>query len=130
VDFCCVETLSSNSEVHMMPRTALVIAALGLPLALAACGNTIEDRSLDGARIQAAGLVTPNGGSSASSDATMVREIQVGLQNRGYQVGAADGRLGPKAESAIRRYQLEHDLTVDGQPSKALRNRTQSFPWG
>lgn len=116
----------------MMSRTALVIAALSLPLALAACSNTTEDRSLDGARIQAAGLVTPNGGSSssASTDATMVRDIQVGLQNRGYQVGAADGRLGPKTELAIRRYQLEHRLTVDGQPSKALRDRTQSFPWG
>lgn len=128
--FSCVETLFSNTEVHMMSRTALVIAALSLPLALAACSN--EDRSLDGARIQAAGLDTPNGGSSssASSDATMVRDIQVGLQNRGYQVGAADGRLGPKTESAIRRYQLEHGLTVDGQPSKALRDRTQSLPWG
>jgi peptidoglycan hydrolase-like protein with peptidoglycan-binding domain len=126
----CVKTLSSNTEVHMRPRTALVIAAFGLPLALAACGNTTEDRSPDGTHIQAASLVTPNGGSSASSDATTVRDIQVGLQNRGYQVGAADGRLGPKTGSAIRRYQLEHGLTVDGQPSKALRDRTQSLPWG
>ena len=114
----------------MRSRTALVIAALGLPLAMAACGNTTEDRSLDGAHIEAAGLATPHGGSSASSEVTMVRDIQVGLQNRGYQIGAADGRFGPKTELAIRRYQLEHGLTVDGQPSKALRDRTQSLPWG
>jgi peptidoglycan hydrolase-like protein with peptidoglycan-binding domain len=114
----------------MSPRTALVIAALGLPLVLAACGNMTEGRSLSGADIQTAGPVAPGGGSSAASDAAMVRDIQVGLQGRGYQVGAADGRFGPKTESAIRRYQQEHGLTVDGLPSAALRDRTQSLPWG
>jgi len=156
----------------MSPRTVFVIAALGLPLALAACGDTTEDRTISGAGIGAAGgavigAVTPVGPvggaligaavggaagaltdssevnlgkpvwrhgasrtiSSAPSshyDAETVRNIQAGLQSRGYQVGAADGRLGRKTEAAIRRYQQENGLPVDGQPSAALLDSIQS----
>jgi peptidoglycan hydrolase-like protein with peptidoglycan-binding domain len=160
-------------EIQMSSRTAFVVVALGLPLALAACGNTTEDRALSGAGIGAAGgavigAVTPVGpvggaligaaiggatgaltdssdvnlgkpvwrhgsssrtissGPSSHHDTATVRNIQVGLQGRGYQVGVADGRLGPKTEAAIRRYQKENGLPVDGQPSEALRDRIQS----
>jgi peptidoglycan hydrolase-like protein with peptidoglycan-binding domain len=156
----------------MSPRTALTVIVLGLPLALAACGNTTEDRAISGAGIGAAGgavigAVTPVGplggaliggavggtvgaltdssqvdlgkpvwrhgasrtvssGPSNHYDAATVRNIQVGLQSRGYRVGEADGRLGRRTEAAIRRYQRENGLPVDGQPSTALLDSIQS----
>jgi osmotically inducible lipoprotein OsmB len=50
----------------MSPRTTLAIVAIGMPLALSACGNNTEDRALSGAGIGAAGgailgAVTPVG---------------------------------------------------------------------
>jgi hypothetical protein len=58
----------------------------------------------------------------------VVRDIQLGLQRLGYDPGPADGRLGPKTEAAIRRYQQDNHLPVDGRTSAALlqdiRHRT------
>ena len=50
----------------MKPRIPLVLAAVGMPLALSACGDTAQDRALSGAGIGAAGgavlgAVTPVG---------------------------------------------------------------------
>jgi peptidoglycan hydrolase-like protein with peptidoglycan-binding domain len=57
------------------------------------------------------------GGSAGNAT---VREIQQGLQRLGYNPGAADGRMGPKTAAAIRKYQQDNGLTVDGQPSQAV----------
>jgi peptidoglycan hydrolase-like protein with peptidoglycan-binding domain len=47
----------------------------------------------------------------------MVSEIGADLQRLGYDVGPADGRLGPRTEAAIRDYQQRYGLPVDGRPS-------------
>jgi peptidoglycan hydrolase-like protein with peptidoglycan-binding domain len=52
-------------------------------------------------------------------DAT-VRDIQAGLQRLGYNPGAADGRMGPKTAAAIRQYEQDNAMPVDGQPSQAV----------
>ena len=57
--------------------------------------------------------------SSTGGDAT-VRDIQAGLQRLGYNPGAADGRMGHKTAAAIRKYQQDNGMTVDGQPSQAV----------
>jgi osmotically inducible lipoprotein OsmB len=57
------------------------------------------------------------GGSGGSS---MVRDIQAGLQHLGYDPGAADGRMGPKTSAAIRKYQQDNGLAVDGRASQAV----------
>jgi peptidoglycan hydrolase-like protein with peptidoglycan-binding domain len=148
----------------MKQKLGLSIVAVGLPLVLAACGNTTEDRALSGAGIGAAGgaiigAVTPLGpvggaliggavgatagavtdssqvnlgkpvwkGSSSSggtqtayaNDESTVRNIQAGLQRLGYDPGPADGHFGPRTETAIRRFQQDNGLAVDGQPSTA-----------
>jgi peptidoglycan hydrolase-like protein with peptidoglycan-binding domain len=143
------------------------IAALGLPLLLAACGDTTEDRALTGAGIGAgagavigavtgigpgagaliggavgatAGAVTDSSqvnlgkpvwrgssggqGGSAYDDGT-VRNIQAGLQRLGYDPGPADGRFGPQTESAIRRFQQDNGMPVDGQPTAQLWQQIQ-----
>ena len=55
------------------------------------------------------------GGGSAT-----VRDIQAGLQRLGYDPGAADGRMGPRTADAIRRYEQDNGMPVDGQPSQAV----------
>jgi len=63
------------------------------------------------------------GGSAGSS---MVRDIQSGLQRLGYDPGSADGRMGPKTSAAIRKYQQDNGMTVDGRPSQAVLDSIRS----
>ena len=63
------------------------------------------------------------GGSAGNS---MVRDIQSGLQRLGYNPGSADGRMGPKTSAAIRKYQQDNGMTVDGRPSQAVLDSIRS----
>lgn len=51
---------------------------------------------------------------------TTVADVQRNLAAAGYDPGPADGIAGPKTRDAIRRYQRDHDLLVDGDPSPEL----------
>jgi len=153
----------------MYRKLGFGIVALGLPLLLAACGDTTEDHALSGAGIGAAsgaiigavtgigpgagaliggavgataGAVTDSsqvnlgkpvwrgsaGGSQPASayDEGTVRNIQAGLQRLGYDPGPADGRFGPQTEAAIRRFQQDNSLPVDGQPTAAVWQQIQT----
>jgi len=46
--------------------------------------------------------------------------IQKNLRQLGYDPGPVDGQVGPRTTSAIRAYQQQAGLAVDGQPSAAL----------
>lgn len=65
-------------------------------------------------------------GSEVSSTGTPTRlqtinAIQRSLNELGYDAGLADGLMGVRTRTAIRDYQSDHGLYVDGQPSEALR---------
>jgi peptidoglycan hydrolase-like protein with peptidoglycan-binding domain len=49
-----------------------------------------------------------------------VRTIQSGLARLGYDPGPADGVAGPRTRDAVRRYQQDRKLVVDGALSPAL----------
>jgi membrane-bound lytic murein transglycosylase B len=38
----------------------------------------------------------------------------------GFDAGTPDGLLGPRTQSAIRRYQVVHQLPADGYPAPSL----------
>ncbi|HKX09122.1 MAG TPA: peptidoglycan-binding domain-containing protein [Stellaceae bacterium] len=57
------------------------------------------------------------GGSAGNST---VRDIQAGLAHLGYDPGPADGRMGPKTSAAIRKYQQDNGMAVNGQASQAV----------
>lgn len=46
------------------------------------------------------------------------KEIQAALKNAGYYTGAIDGKIGPKSQQAIRDFQRDSRLTVDGKVGK------------
>jgi peptidoglycan hydrolase-like protein with peptidoglycan-binding domain len=50
-------------------------------------------------------------------------EVQAGLTMRGFYVGAVDGRIGERTRAAIRQYQREANLPVDGQVTPELAER-------
>ncbi|PWG65464.1 lytic murein transglycosylase [Spiribacter halobius] len=45
-----------------------------------------------------------------------LRTVQARLNERGYDSGEPDGRLGPATRSALRRFQEEEGLVADGHP--------------
>jgi len=49
-----------------------------------------------------------------SANGPEVRELQVRLKQLGYVLGSADGKYGHKTEAAVRLFQREHGIRVDG----------------
>jgi hypothetical protein len=49
-----------------------------------------------------------------------VRQVQLGLVKLGYELRSIDGILGPRTRAAIRAYQQDHNLAVDGKVSTGL----------
>ncbi len=50
-----------------------------------------------------------------------VKKLQNALNAQGYDCGAADGIFGAKTEAAVRNFQSDHSLTVDGIAGKATQ---------
>jgi len=55
-----------------------------------------------------------------NSDPYTVREVQSVLQRLGYYRGSVDGIAGPQTANAVRSYQQQHGLPVDGRASGEL----------
>ena len=64
-------------------------------------------------------------GRRAEPDARVVRNIQTALTQMGYDPGPADGIKGSKTVAAIRRYQSDQKLLVDGRPTPELAAHIQ-----
>lgn len=60
------------------------------------------------------------GGSGLSSRQATVASIQGGLRDMGYDPGPVDGIYGNRTAQAIRQYQKDRGLRVDGQATAAL----------
>ncbi len=54
--------------------------------------------------------------------------VQTTLAKRGYEPGAADGRMGPNTARAIARYQRDSGLKVDGTATSTLLSHMQGQP--
>ncbi len=62
----------------------------------------------------------------ASQPSGSVKQIQAELAARGYDPGPIDGIAGEKTRRAIRAYQRDHGLLVNGQPSNQLASHISS----
>ncbi|MGH8657430.1 MAG: peptidoglycan-binding domain-containing protein [Gammaproteobacteria bacterium] len=72
-------------------------------------------------RKTSASQASPDG----SAQSHIVRNIQSGLTQLGYAPGPADGVLGAKTKTAIRAYQQNHGLLVDGEATAPLAEHIQ-----
>lgn len=61
-----------------------------------------------------------NTGSASSSRQATIASIQDGLRDLGYSPGPVDGIYGNQTAQAIRQYQKDQGLRVDGQATAAL----------
>jgi len=51
-----------------------------------------------------------------------LRTAQMLLNKRGYKAGRADGKMGPCTRRALRRFQMDHGLTVTGKLDRDTMN--------
>ena len=92
-----MEQSAQRRMVHVV--RILILVALNLciiGLALWAPGESVEALSQRGSRGEE------------------VRQIQTALQNRGYDPGSVDGIYGERTEAAVRQFQADQGLAVDG----------------
>lgn len=63
-----------------------------------------------------------SGGLSKSSDRNAVKELQQWLNDNGYEAGSVDGIYGSRTAGAVREFQKDNRLTVDGDAGKQTIN--------
>ena len=59
-------------------------------------------------------------GEAGALSIAQVKTLQQALNELGFDAGTPDGLLGPYTQSAIRRYQVVHNLPADGYPGPSL----------
>ena len=108
------------------------IGAAGGAVVGAVTGLTIVEGALIGAAVGGVtGVLTDEedvnlgepvwgGDEQASGGNNVVTRVQGGLAQLGYNPGPVDGAVGPQTAEAIRAYQRDHGLLVDGQASTQL----------
>ena len=91
-----------------MKRSQLVIAALTLSSvgAFAAANDTSANTSRSSSQSYTASL---------PGDNSQVSQIQQALNEKGYNVGAVDGQMGPKTKSALKQFQQAQGLQASGK---------------
>ena len=56
----------------------------------------------------------------------MIKRLQTLLGRMGYDAGPADGKMGNRTANAIRLFQLQSGLPVNGQPSMEVLQRLEA----
>jgi len=70
----------------------------------------------------------PSPNQAAQMGRSQIADLQWQLAVHGYDPGPADGIDGPQTERAIRQYQADAGLSVDGEPSQDLLDHLQYAP--
>ena len=105
---------SLRLNLRVAAGVILVIAAGILALAAGRGSASTEPQSpADRPAWSSAVRLVPGDGYLHGGSA-QVREVQRDLRGLGYRPGPADGLFGPRTEHAVRRFQREHGLMIDG----------------
>ena len=92
-------------------KQSALAAAVCLALAPAAFAQQKSDSSTPAADT---GATTSSMGGAATPSSDEVRQVQQHLKDKGVDVGAVDGVMGPKTRSALKSFQQQQGLTASG----------------
>jgi peptidoglycan hydrolase-like protein with peptidoglycan-binding domain len=96
-----------------MKRTPLFIAIAAFAATPAWAGNDSSQSQSD--QQPASQAQASQSGAQQSQSSDTVRQAQEKLSAAGYDVGAADGVMGPKTQDAIKKLQQDKQLNATGQ---------------
>lgn len=105
--------MKGKGRVSRRAALAAVAAMIAVPAAVAAGPLTVDGQGLVQLAQSAAEL-------PPQMRQAMIVGVQEELAAHGYAVGPADGVVGPRTRAAIRAYQRDAGLPVNGVPTKDL----------
>ena len=105
--------MKGKGRVSRRAALAAVAAMIAVPAAVAAGPLTVDGQGLVQLAQSAAEL-------PPQMRQAMIVGVQEELAAHGYPVGPADGKVGPRTRAAIRAYQRDAGLPVNGVPTKDL----------
>ena len=88
--------------------------------------NAVSPAATAPAAQEAAVQETP-AASAVTTDKPTNEQIQQALKGAGLYNGPVDGKIGPKTKQAIRKFQIQNELTVDGKVGKKTWSKMQPF---
>jgi peptidoglycan hydrolase-like protein with peptidoglycan-binding domain len=110
--------LHQHGEDNMeLKRITLAIAAMSLAAAAGAQGmsNPASTQSSDNpASSYSSQDRQGSSATSSNADNSQVRQAQQALKDKGYDVGAVDGQMGPHTQSALNQFQQAQGLPQSG----------------
>ena len=107
----------------------LVIPAVVLALALSVVSSAVAaDRDADGKRdgTMSDKIKKKVAGEPVDREQDPVKAAQKALAAKGYEVGDADGKLGPKTRAAVQAFQKDEGLRVTGRLDTETMARLRS----
>ena len=123
-----------NRKITYTTLLALCVMLSALPFAGAADTQNIQNNGVNQSLNQnnvGTNAVTDNGLQLGASGDQVV-ELQKWLKNQGYYSGAIDGSFGPYTEQAVKCFQTDANITVDGwvatQTENAMKTLTGANP--
>jgi len=66
------------------------------------------------------GALATQAGEAGALSTVQLQAMQQALNEMGFDAGTADGLPGPRTQSAVRRYQVMHQLPADGYPAPSV----------
>ncbi len=117
-----------TARIRLGTIRSMILRGL-LPLALllgsTSCSATWEGMQADAGDLFGGSREPETAATRPASVESVVMEAQKALAERGYDVGAPDGLVGPRTTRAIFAYQRDHDLPrtgyVDDELLESLR---------
>ena len=105
-----------------LPRALAALIVLAGALVALACAVAAPAGAATPETTPAAELA--QGAGMGDHPSTAVRRVQTALAHRGYSLGAPgiDGRFGPLTDNAVRQYQADEGLVVDGMVGRHTRS--------
>ena len=71
-------------------------------------------------QVAGGGALVAQAGEAGSLSTAQLMALQQALNEMGFDAGTVDGLLGPHTQTAIRRYQVVHQLPADGYPAPSV----------
>ncbi len=126
-----------------MNKTGLFVLGI-VVLALAGCSTTkgasLENRvqvlegkvgaleaDVTSSSSTVSGMEISKTSGSTTVDTMTKKQIQEALKNAGYYDGNVDGKIGPKTKAAIKEFQADNGLTVDGIAGRNTKEKLLKY---
>ena len=71
-------------------------------------------------QVAGGGSLAAQAGEAGALSTAQLQAMQQALNEMGFDAGTADGLPGPRTQSAVRRYQVMHELPADGYPAPSV----------